>query len=62
MIVLSKTFQQKVKKVHCPVCGGRLCDVVSSEKIFLNNQNIKSELVLKCHKCRNQIGISIQNN
>lgn len=62
MIVLSKTFQQKVKKVHCPVCGGRLCDVVSSEKIFLNNQNIKSKLVLKCHKCRNQIGISIQNN
>ena len=62
MIVLSKTFQQKVKKVHCPVCGGRLCDVVSSEKIFLNNRNIKSELVLKCHKCRNQIGISIQNN
>lgn len=62
MIVLSKTFQQKVKKVHCPVCGGRLCDVVSSEKIFLNNQNMKSELVLKCHKCRNQIGISMQSN
>ncbi len=62
MIILSKTFQRSVKKVHCPVCGGRLCDVHSSEKVFLNNQNIKSEIVLKCHKCRNQIGISMQNN
>ena len=62
MIVLSKSFQQNVKKLHCPVCGGRLCDVHSSEKVFLNNQNIKSEIVLKCHKCRNQIGISMQNN
>ena len=62
MIVLSKCFQQKVKKVHCPICGGRLCDVNSSEKIFMNNQNTKSEIVVKCHKCRNPIGISMQNN
>ena len=62
MIVLSKSFQPNVKKVHCPVCGGRLCDVNSSERIFLNNQNVKSEIVLKCHKCRNQIGISMRNN
>ena len=62
MIVLSKCFQQKVKKVHCPICGGRLCDVTSSERIFLNNRNSKSEIILKCHKCRNQIGITMQSN
>lgn len=62
MIVLSKFFQQNVKKVHCPVCGGRLCDVNSSEKIFFNNNIMNSKIVLKCHKCRNQIGISMQNN
>lgn len=62
MIVLSRTFQQNVKKVHCPVCGGRLCDVHSSEKVFLNKNDMKSEIVLKCHKCRNQIGISMQRN
>lgn len=61
MIVLSKYFQQKVKKVHCPVCGGRLCDVNLSEKISLNNQNTKSEIVLKCHKCKSKIGVSMQS-
>ena len=29
MIILSKTFPKKAKKVHCPVCGGGLCDVKS---------------------------------
>lgn len=62
MIIISKSFQQNVKKVHCPVCGGRLCDVNSSEKIFLNKNDMKSEIVLKCHKCKNKIGISMQNN
>ena len=61
MIVLSKYLQQNVKKVHCPVCGGRLCDVNSSEKVFMNKKNVKSEIVLKCHKCKSKIGVSMQS-
>lgn len=62
MIVLSKTFQRNVKKVHCPVCGGRLCDVKTSEQISTNKYDIKGEIIVKCHKCRNKIGISMQKN
>ena len=61
MIVLSKCFQQKVKKVHCPVCGGRLCDVKISEDICMSDNDIKSVILLKCHKCKSKIGVSMQN-
>lgn len=27
MVTLSKSPPDNVKKVHCPICGGRLCDV-----------------------------------
>ena len=47
MVVLSKCFQQKVKKVHCPVCGGRLCDVKISEDICMSDNDIKSVTVVR---------------
>ena len=59
MIILSKYFQSNVKKVHCPICGGRLFDVNTSNKVFLNNNYKQSEIVMKCHKCRNQIGVTV---
>ena len=60
MITLSRVGEFDVKKVHCPICGGRLCDVKMSEQIFFDKNNMKSEIVLKCYKCGNKIGISIQ--
>lgn len=61
MIILSKASQNDVKKVCCPVCGGRLCDVKLSENIYLSESAIKSEIILKCHKCKSKIGVSMQN-
>ena len=58
MIVISKSPQSNVKKVHCPICGGRLCDVIESEKIC-EKETIKNIIVLKCYKCGNKISISI---
>ena len=58
MIVISKFPPADVKKVHCPVCGGRICDVKSSEKICEITKGING-IILKCYKCGNKISISI---
>jgi transcription elongation factor Elf1 len=58
MIVISKSPQSNVKKVHCPICGGRLCDVKESKRICECNNN-EDGIVLKCYKCGNKISISI---
>lgn len=44
MIILSKAFQNDVKKVCCPVCGGRLCDVKESENVCMSESDIKSKI------------------
>ena len=58
MIVISKFPQSNVKKVHCPICGGRLCDVKESE-IICERETNNNIIVLKCYKCGNKISISI---
>lgn len=58
MVTLSKVPQVNVKKVHCPICGGRICDVRESERICLDNSN-KNCIIVKCYKCGNRIGVSI---
>ncbi len=60
MITLSKSPQENVKKVHCPICGGRLCDVNESESICLDNdKSTVNGIIIKCYKCGNKINISI---
>ena len=58
MVTLSKTPPGNVKKVHCPLCGGRLCDVKVSERICLEDEN-ENGIIVKCYKCGNKINISI---
>lgn len=61
MVTLSKSPPDNVKKVHCPICGGRLCDVKEDERICLDNGNkSKSGIIVKCYKCGNKINISVQ--
>ena len=57
MIVISKSSPNNVKKVHCPVCGGRLCDVKDSERIHIGKDN--NGIIIKCYKCGNKLSISI---
>lgn len=59
MITLSEFPPNNVKKVHCPVCGGRLCDVKKNEKICLDKEQNMSVIVVKCYKCGNKISISM---
>ncbi len=60
MIRLSAFPPDNVKMVHCPVCGGRLCDVKKNEKICLDKERNASVIVVKCYKCGNKISISIK--
>ena len=55
MIVLLKNYQRDIKEVHCPVCGERLCDLKVSENVVLCESDKKSEIILKCYKCKNKI-------
>ena len=60
MIVITQfiSISDSVKKVHCPVCGARLCDVKENqkicEKIFSNNSD---GIIIKCYKCRRKFNI-----
>ena len=58
MVTLSRAPAADVKKVHCPICGGRLCDVKVSERICFKNEN-ENGIIVKCYKCGNKINISI---
>lgn len=60
MVTLSKSPPDNVKKVHCPICGGRLCDVKENERICLDREKkSKNGIIIKCYKCGNKINISI---
>lgn len=62
MVTLSRAIESDVKKVPCPICSRRLCDVKMSEPVFLTDSKTKSEINVKCYKCKNIIGISMQDN
>lgn len=59
MITVSEFPPDDVKKLHCPVCGGRLCDVRKNEIVCLEKVKNVNGIVLKCYKCGNKINISI---
>ncbi len=61
MIIITRVVPVsiKVKKVHCPVCGARLCDVKKSQQIsedFLNNDYLNG-IIIKCYKCGRKFNI-----
>ncbi len=62
MILLSKPILKETKKIHCPICGGRLCDTNKKEKIHITD-SVQDDLgiIVKCHKCGTKIKINISN-
>ncbi len=60
MITLSKFPSDNVKKVHCPICGGRICDVKENEKVYLEKDMEIDGIIIKCNKCKNKINITVK--
>ena len=61
MVALSKSPPDNVKKVQCPFCGGRLCDVKENERIYLDKEKKNNNgIIIKCYKCGNKINISVK--
>lgn len=60
MVMLTKNLPSRAKKVHCPICGARLCDVKCDEEIYINYNSISCGIVIKCYKCRNKFNVSIK--
>lgn len=60
MVALSKSHSDNVKKVHCPICGGRICDVKENEKIYLEKDMETDGIIIKCYKCGNKINITVK--
>lgn len=49
--------------VRCPSCGARLCDIAlvnENTRISANADTAEKYVVLKCHKCRGNYGISVK--
>ena len=47
--------------INCPICNKRVCDSDKNPKIAplsKSNEN-KADIVIKCHKCKNQLSIRI---
>lgn len=62
MIGISTNVSKVTKKVHCPFCGGRLCDTLITEKILYNNlKEHESIIIVKCYKCGKKVSINISN-
>ena len=58
MLIVAENGCKNTKKVHCPICGGRLCDVSCSENVVISKNYING-IILKCYKCKNHFSISI---
>jgi DNA-directed RNA polymerase subunit RPC12/RpoP len=60
MILVSNPKPRDTRKVGCPHCKSRLCDVVVSggNKIAVQ-EDCDSNLLIKCRKCKRQIGITL---
>ncbi|MGN0612801.1 MAG: hypothetical protein ACI4JB_02780 [Porcipelethomonas sp.] len=49
--------------VRCPNCGARLCDIAivnENAKTSAKDNMAEKYIVLKCHKCRGNFGISVK--
>lgn len=70
MIALNPSAEFKdTKKIRCPECRGRICDIVVSEnnncrhnfKVVVDKDS-KSKIAVKCSKCGRVVGISLFEN
>ncbi len=59
MIEVAKAEILKTKKIHCPICGFRLCDVKTSEKINYYSHKTSVGIIVKCNKCKSKFNITI---
>ena len=44
-------------QIRCPVCDGRLCDVVTDQELAFPLYPPSCALVIKCWKCRKKVNI-----
>lgn len=64
--VSSNIIMKQTKKVFCPECNGRICDVVVSEQVcrhkcrVVTDENVDYLIAIKCQKCGRIIGIGIK--
>lgn len=64
--VSSNIIMKQMKKVFCPECHGRICDVVVSEQVCRHKcrvvtvENVDYLIAIKCQKCGRIIGIGIK--
>lgn len=62
MVVISPVINESTKKIHCPICGARLCDTNKSENIsYTNTLYCSLGIIVKCHKCGRKFKINIIN-
>lgn len=63
--VSSNIIMKQTKKVFCPECHGRICDVVVSEQVcrhkcrVVPDEYIACLIAIKCQKCGRIIGLCI---
>ena len=63
--VSSNIIMKQTKKVFCPECHGRICDVVVSEQVCRHKYRVVFDehsdylIAIKCHKCGKVIGLGI---
>ena len=64
--VSSNIIAKQTKKVFCPECHGRICDMVVSEQVcrhkcrVVNDENVDYLIAIKCQKCGKIIGLGIK--
>ena len=64
--VSSNIIAKQTKKVFCPECHGRICDMVVSEEVrrykyrVVTAENVDYLIAIKCQKCGRIIGIGIK--
>ena len=64
--VSSNIIMKQTKKVFCPECNGRICDVVVSEQVsqykyrVVSDENVDYLIAIKCQKCGKIIGLGIK--
>ena len=64
--VNSNIIMRQTKKVCCPECSSRICDVVVPEREVCRHKykiifdgNIDSLIAIKCQKCGKVVGLGI---
>jgi len=61
MIAAGSLKQGGTKKIRCPYCAWRLCDAAISEPdyVITVDSDCGGQFILKCRKCRRQIGLAL---